>query len=221
MTVSASVFTQLTGVSAGVLLLTALLLVWLRSLSPAAPVLAVQGVAVASLAALLAVFEGEAELLGIAAMVLVLKGVAIPLVLARATGSTPRDRDDSPTVNTTAALIWTAVLTVTAYVAAQPVAALAPGPAAAAVPVGFALVLIGFLLLLIRRHALGQVTGFLVLDNGIAAVAFLTVGGVPLVVEIGVSLDVLLVVLILYVVTHRMTSHYGVVDLDDLRELHD
>ncbi len=221
MIVSAPVFTQLIGISAGVLLLTAVLLVWLRSLSPAAPVLAVQGIAVSSLAALLGLFEGEPELLGIAALVLVLKGVAIPLVLARAAGSSPSDRDDSPMVNTTAALIWAAVLTVTAYVAAQPVASLAPGPAAAAVPVGFALVLIGFLLLLTRRHAIGQVTGFLVLDNGIAAVAFLTVGGVPLVVEIGVSLDVLLVVLILYVVTHRMTSRYGVVDLDDLRELHD
>ena len=42
-----------------------------------------------------------------------------------------------------------------------------------------------------------QLIGFLVLDNGIATVAFLTAGGVPLVVELGVSLDVLLVVLIL------------------------
>jgi hydrogenase-4 component E len=220
-TLTAAWFGQLIGICAGVLLLTAIVLVWRRSLAPAARVLGVQGAAVAGLAALLAVFSDQRELLGIAVMVLVLKGFVIPLVLVRAAHVSPTDRDDSPLINTTAALIWTAVLTMVAYIVAKPVAALALGPAAAAVPVGFALVLIGFLLLMTRRHAIAQVTGFLVLDNGIAAIAFLTVGEVPLVVEIGVSLDVLLVVLILYVVTNRMTSQFGVIDLDDLRELHD
>ena len=45
--------------------------------------------------------------------------------------------------------------------------------------------LIGFLVLATRRHALSQLIGFLVLDNGIAPTAFLTAGGVPLVVELG------------------------------------
>ena len=66
-------------------------------------------------------------------------------------------------------------------------------------PVGLALVLIGFLVLLTRRSALSQLIGFVILDNGIATTAFLTSGGVPLVVELGVTLDVLLVVLILRV----------------------
>ncbi len=221
MTLSAALFGQLTGLSAGVLLLTAIVLVWRRSLAPAARALAVQGAAVASLAALLGLHQGLPELVGIAAMILLLKGIVIPLVLARIAGVDPAYRDDPALINTAAALIWAAVLTMVAYIVSRPVAVLAPGPAAAVVPVGFALVLIGFLLLMTRRHAIAQVSGFLMLDNGIAAIAFLTVGGVPLVVEIGVSLDVLLVVLILYVVTHRMTSQYGVIDLDDLRELHD
>ena len=88
-------------------------------------------------------------------------------------------------------------------------------------PLGVALVLYGFLLLVSRRHAISQVVGFLVLDNGIAIVAFLTAGGVPLVVELGVSLDVLLVVLILYILTSRIRSEFGAADLDDLRELRD
>ncbi|MEP7160094.1 MAG: hypothetical protein ABI746_03235 [Dermatophilaceae bacterium] len=221
MTLSAALFAQLTGISAGVLLLTAIVLVWRRSLAPAARALGVQGAAVASLAALLGLYQGLPELVGIAAMILLLKGIVIPLVLDRIAGVDPAYRDDPALINTAAALIWAAVLTMVAYIVARPVAVLAPGPAAAAVPVGFALVLIGFLLLMTRRHAIAQVAGFLMVDNGIAAIAFLTVGGVPLVVEIGVSLDVLLVVLILYVVTHRMTSQYGVIDLDDLRELHD
>ena len=221
MTMSDAMFAQLIGLSAGVLLLTGILLVWRRSLLPAARLLGVQGAAVAALAALLGWYEQEPELLVIAALVCALKFVVIPLVLMRAARIHPSDRDDVPMINTPAALIWTAVVTVAAYIVAEPVAALAPGPGASAVPVGFALVLIGFLLLMIRRHAIAQLIGFLVVDNGIAAIAFLTVGGVPFVVEVGASLDVLFVVLILYVVTNRMTSQFGVIDLDDLQELHD
>jgi hydrogenase-4 component E len=60
-----------------------------------------------------------------------------------------------------------------------------------------------------------------VLDNGIAAVAFLAVGGLPLVVELGVTLDVLLVVLVLRVLTGRLRFSFGATDLDDLTELRD
>jgi hydrogenase-4 component E len=44
---------------------------------------------------------------------------------------------------------------------------------------------------------------------------------VPLVVELGVSLDVLLAVLVLQVLTMRMRAAFGGTDLDELRELHD
>ena len=81
--------------------------------------------------------------------------------------------------------------------------------------------LYGFLLLATRRHAISQLVGFLVLDNGIATVAFLTSRGVPLVVELGASLDVLLVVLILRVLTARINVEFGGADLDDLTELRD
>ena len=59
------------------------------------------------------------------------------------------------------------------------------------------------------------------LDNGIAAVAFLIAGGLPLVVELGASLDILLVVLVLQVLTGRIRAEFGDLDLDDLSELRD
>ena len=84
-----------------------------------------------------------------------------------------------------------------------------------------AVVLIGFFVLVTRRPALSQLVGFLLMDNGITAVGFLTTAGVGLVVELGVSLDVLLVVLVLQVLTARMRAAFGATDLDELRELHD
>ena len=88
-------------------------------------------------------------------------------------------------------------------------------------PVGFAMVLIGFFVLVTRRRALSQIVGFLLLDNGIATTAFLLTGGVPGVVELAVSLDVLLIVLVLQVLAARVRLTFGGTDIDELRDLHD
>ena len=83
------------------------------------------------------------------------------------------------------------------------------------------MVFLGFFLMISRRRAVSQVVGFLLMDNGIAATAFLAAAGVPLIVELGVSLDLFLIVLVLQVLTARMRLKFGGTDLDDLRQLRD
>lgn len=215
-------FAQLVGLSTGVLLLSAVLLVWRRSLHAQVALLATQGVALAVLVLVLGLHEADAELLAVAALVLVLKAVVLPHILVRTVARLGVGvREETPVINTTASLIALSMLTMLAYLVSRPLLTLGDGPTTTAVPVGIALVLYGMLLLATRRHAVSQLLGFLVLDNGIATVAFLIAGGVPLVVELGVSLDVLLVVLILQVLTSHIRTEFGVADLDDLSELRD
>jgi hydrogenase-4 component E len=218
--VSSGLYAQLVGVGAGLLLLTAVLIVWRHSLRSSIRLLAVQGVGLAWLVAVIGLHAGEAALVAVAALVGVLKAGLLPWVLARGAAVAGVQRDESR-LNPTSSLLIVAVLTALAYLVAGPLLAASTDPAVRAVPVGLALVLIGFLQLVTRRRALSQLVGFLLLDNGIAAVAFLTAGGVPLVVELGVSLDVLLVVLILRVLTSRMQAKFGGTDLDELTELRD
>lgn len=218
---SEALFSQLLATSTGLLLVTAVLQVWRHSLSASVRVLAVQGAALAALVAVLGIERGDVEVLVVAVLVLAMKAVAIPWALSRTAAATGAVREQTPLVNPTAALLAATALTVLAYVVSLPIVAVLDGPAASAVPVGLALVLIGFLVLLTRRSALAQLIGFVVLDNGIATTAFLTSGGVPLVVELGVTLDVLLVVLILRVLTSRLQSAHGRIDLDELTELRD
>lgn len=219
---SETTYTQLLQLFAGVLLLSAVLIVWRRSLGVHIRLLAVQGVALAGLVAVLGIHEHSTELVSVAVLVATLKAVVLPAVLTRATAADRATaREETPLVNTTAALLAVSFLTMLAYLVSRPVLALGSTTAVAAVPVGVAMALFGFLVLSTRRHAVSQLIGFLLLDNGIATVAFLTAGGVPLVVELGVSLDVLLVVLILRVLTSRIRTEYGDVDLDDLTELRD
>ncbi len=181
--------------------------------------LAIQGAALSVLVATLAWQERSAELWFVAGLVLLLKVVVLPAVLARVAEQTS-DGDAEPLLGAIPTLLVLALLTTLAYLVSRPMTA-AAGPAAGAVPVGIALVLFGFLLVAARRHAISQLMGFLMLDNGIATVAFLISGGLPLIVEAGVLLDVLLVVLVLQVLTVRMDRRFGGTDLDDLTELRD
>jgi hydrogenase-4 component E len=219
---SAAVHVHLLDLTAGALLLTAVLVLWRRELSVIIRVFAAQGIALAALIAVLAADEGSLELAVFALGVLVLRAGVLPTFLRRALAAGPEEHSETrPLVNVAASLLAAAVLTLLALAVSQPIVALAPSPATQAVPIGIAVVLIGFFVLVTRRRAVSQLVGFLLMDNGITAVGFLTTAGIGLVVEVGVALDVLLVVLVLQILTGRMRAVFGGTDLDELRELHD
>ncbi len=214
-------FAQLLDLLCGGVLLTGVLTLWRRDLRAMVRLLAAQGALLALLAALLGVREDSTELYAAAIGVFVLKAIVLPGVVRRVLRDSGEAREAEPLVNVTTSLLAAALLTSLAYGISLPLVALAPSPTTRALPVGIAVVLLGFFVLVTRRRALSQVIGFLLLDNGITATAFLAAGGVPLVVELGVSLDVFLVVLVLQVLTARMRLTFGSADLDEMTELHD
>ncbi len=218
---SQHVFSQLIATVTGVLLLSAILQIWGRSLVRSIGLLAVQGAALAALVLTVGLNAGEPQVWLVAAIVLVMKSIVLPAALLRAAKLIGETRERPTTINPAVELIGAAGLTLVAYIVGVPLAGSDPDPARQALPVGFSLVLLGFWLLLIRRSAITQLVGFLVLDNGIATVSFLASGGLPLTVELGASLDVLLVVLILGVLVVRMQRQQGHTDITELKELHD
>lgn len=225
---SDGLYTQLLDLACGAFLLAAVIVLWRRELAAIVRVFALQGIALAAIAVLLGAHEERWDLVGVGIGVGVLRAGVLPYLMRRALTTLTGDRAHSeevretqPLVNVAASLLTAALLTLLAYAVARPLTALNPTPATRALPVGLAVVLIGFFVLVTRRRALAQVVGFLLLDNGITATAFLATSGVPLIVELGVSFDVLLAVLVLQILTTRMREAFGTTDIDDLRELHD
>ncbi|WP_405810253.1 hypothetical protein OG729_36290 [Streptomyces sp. NBC_00210] len=229
---SEGLYTQLLDLACGAFLLAAVVVLWMRELGAIVRIFALQGIALAAIAVLLGLHEERWDLIAVAAGIGLLRAGVLPYLMRRAltalsVGHTTSDtdgaetRETQPLVNVAASLLTAAALTLLAYAVARPLAELDPTPATRALPVGLAVVLIGFFVLVTRRRALAQVVGFLLLDNGITATAFLATSGVPLIVELGVSFDVLLAVLVLQLLTTRMRAAFGTTDIDDLRELHD
>ncbi len=219
---SAALYVELLDLACGGLLLTAVLVLWLRELSAIITIFAAQGLALTAVVTVLAVQQQDLELGGVAAGILLLRSGLLPWLLRRALAEAGQmQREIRPLINVVSSLLAAAGLTLLAYAVSQPLISLAPTPAGHDIPVGMAVVLIGFFVLISRRLALSQVVGFLLMDNGITTVAFLTTSGVGLVIELGISMDLLLVVIVLQVLNTHMRTAFGATDLDELRELHD
>lgn len=208
--------------AAGGLLLTAVLIVWRRDLPAMVRLVAWQGLALAAIPLFRGGYDGEVVLIGVGLTVLALRAVALPWLLGRAVAAEPDGRREAtPLINTTSSLLLTAVLTLAAFAVARPIVDLQPGVTTAAAPAAFAVVFIALFVMATRTRAVSQAVGFLMLDNGIAAAAFLLTAGVPLIVELGASLDVLFAVMVIGVLTGRLRRAFGDTDLDQLRELRD
>ena len=215
-------FAILLDFAAGGLMLAAVLIVWRRDLADIVRLLAWQGLALAAIPILRGVHDGDAALIAVGGAVLALRAVVLPWLLARAVGAEPQtQREATPLVNTASSLLITAGLAVAAFAITRPLVNLEPGATTEAVPAAAAVMLIALFVMVTRRHAVSQAAGFLMLDNGIAATAFLLTAGVPLIVELGASLDVLFAVIVIGVLTGRLRRTFGGADLDALQELHD
>ncbi len=212
-----SLYTQLLDLACGLLLLTAVLALWRRRIAAVVRVFTVQGVALAGLGAVLAVQEVSVRLWGVAAGLLVLRAGVLPYLLRRAAAEHPGPEPGRSAAGSVSLLV-SAALTLLAFAVSRP---LVTAGAGTAIPVGVAVVLVGFFVLATRRGALAQLSGLVLMDNGITAVALLAGAGLGLLVQVGVALDVLLVLVILQLLATRTHETVGEVDLDELRELRD
>ena len=199
-------------------LVVTLLIVWRQSWPARLRLFVAQSLLLAALASTIGVLAQRRGLLLVAAVVVVVKGWVIPRVLARI-GSGAPVRPVAPGRSSGLALLGAGALVVAAYVIMLPVTAATELPTERAIPLTFAMALIGLLLCVTGRDALGHILGFLVFENGIFGLAILATYGLPGIVEAGVFLDVLVIVLIMEAVVVQVRREHDSIDVDHLREL--
>ncbi len=79
--------------------------------------------------------------------------------------------------------------------------------------------LIGFLMLTVRHEAISQILGLLVLENGIFLGAQILVPGMPLLIEIVILFDLLIVVACFGLLVQYLVTHAGTTSSLELRRL--
>lgn len=89
------------------------------------------------------------------------------------------------------------------------------------VSVSVAMVLLGLLMLMIRKDMYGQIIGFLMMENGIFTFGLSLTGGMPLIVEIGVFFDVMVGSILMAALSYRVQKEHDTVLTDRLSQLVD
>jgi hydrogenase-4 component E len=155
------------------------------------------------------------------AAAIVLKGVVIPAIMRRALRDAQIKREVEPLIGMLPSIVLGAVAVAGALALSDRLPLAGPARGSLIVPASIATSLSGFLLLTTRFKALSQVVGYLVLENGIFLFGMLLIDAMPLVVEMGALLDLVVGIFVISIIVnhiHRAFSSMDTRHLATLRE---
>ncbi len=184
----------------------------------------VQSFLLACIGFTIAHFNHAPHIYAAAAMTLIFKAIALPIILERLVNKIELRQEIEPLVNVPISVLTAGLLTLLAYVVAESFHRPdeSTGPATLGhntLAVAIAVFLIGFFMIVNRRKALTQVLALLCLENGILLAAISLTYGMPLIVEIGVFFDVLVAALLLAILIFRIRETFDSMDVGRLSRL--
>lgn len=150
-----------------------------------------------------------------------IKVFLIPWLLLRTIRTTEIHRDIEPLIGFTTSLVLGAAMIGAAFAIARQLAVPGEPLGRFLVPVAVSTLLIGLLILTSRTKAITQVVGYLVLENGIYLFGLNLLREMPILVELGILLDVFVGVFVMAIVTWHIRRAFDHIDthlLDQLKE---
>jgi hydrogenase-4 component E len=210
---------QVLNALAALLLLLSFAMLSQRRIVTLVNLLAVQGAVLCAATLLLAWRTGESHLYLSAALTLALKVIFLPWLLHRLIRRLSVYWDTEPMLHISGTMLLGLLIVVFSFGLAQPIAALASTATRNAIGIAVAVILLAFLTMITRRKAMSQVVGFLSMENGLFFGAMSATYGMPMVVELGVALDVLVAMLVLGVFFFQIREQFDSLDLHHLESL--
>jgi hydrogenase-4 component E len=213
--------TQLINLLAAVLLLLSFAMLSQRRILSLIHLYTLQGVALVSANLILGFVARDAHLYVSAMLTLVLKVGLIPWILYRLVRRLDVRTDVEPLINIPTTLLIGIVLVIVAFNVATPISQLATSVARGTLGIALACVLLSFMAMITRAKAIPQVIGFLSMENGLFFAAAAATNGMPMIVELGIGLDVLVGILILGVFLFQIREQFDSLDIHHLEKLKD
>ena len=211
--------TQVLHLCAALLLLASFAMLAQRRILSLVNLFAMQGVLLTLSTAVVAHVSGAEHLYLSAALSLLLKVLLLPWILHRLIERLAVRFDTETLINIPSTMLIGILVVVFAFTLAQPISQLSSAVTRSTLGVALAMVLLSFLIIITRRKAVSQVIGFLAMENGLFFAATSATYGMPMVVELGVALDVLVGTLILGVFFFQIREQFDSLDLHHLEQL--
>ena len=210
--------TQLIDDIGALLLFTMLLILGAGQLYRAIYAVAAQSVGIGAAGAVLAAATGNPDLWVIAGVTIAIKAIFLPWLLLRVVKRMQGRLEIEPVIPISLTLVIAGGIVVLSFYLATSLGTVRQAITGNALPVGVALMLLGVLVMVSRRKALTQMVGLFAAENGIFFTAMAVSQGMPLIIEIGVILDVILGALVMGIMVLRVRSTVDA-DIADLDEL--
>ena len=201
------------------MLVSAFLMVGQKALFTAIRLYAAQSLLLAVVTTAIAISGGRHDLFVTAGLTVVLKVMLIPWFLMRVIDRIGIHREIEPFLNVPASLLVCLGLTVVGYRVSTGFPAGAGDVKHHLVGVALSMLLIGMFLMVTRKKAITQILALLTVENAVFLVAVGVTSGMPLVVELGISFDVILAVLVLGILVHRIVDRFESMDVSRLSKL--
>ena len=210
---------QFVNLLAALLLLLAFAMLSQRRVLTLIKLLAWQGAALAASTAIVAYATGQMHLYFSAGLTLVLKVILIPWVLHRLIDRLYIRWDVETLINIPTTMLTGIGLAIFAFSLATPISQMASTITRSTLGIALATVLLSFLMMIVRRKAVPQVIGFLAMENGLFFAATSATYGMPMVVELGIALDVLVGAIILGVFFFQIREQFDSLDIRHMEKL--
>jgi hydrogenase-4 component E len=217
--VSAPFSAQIVNVLAALLLLIAFAMLSQRRVLTLIKLFAWQGAALAVSTAIVAWSTGQTHLYYSAVLTLLLKVILIPWILQRLIDRLFVRWDIETLINIPTTMLIGISLVIFAFALATPISQMATALTRSTLGIALASVLLSFLMMIVRRKAVPQVIGFLAMENGLFFAATSATYGMPLVVELGVALDVLVGTFIFGIFFFHIREQFDSLDIRHMEKL--
>jgi hydrogenase-4 membrane subunit HyfE len=215
---SVELATRLIDVLGALLLFSTLLILASGQLFRAIYAVAMQSVFLGIAGAVLGAATGNPDLWVIAGITIVVKAILLPWLLIWVVRRIQIPREIESVIPINATLALAAGIVVLAFRLSASLGPVRQAITGNALPVGIALILLGVLVMAARRTALVQMVGLFASENGIFFTAMAVTQGMPLIIEIGILLDVVLGALVMGILVLRVRSSVDT-DIADLENL--
>jgi len=212
-------YAQLINLLAAVLLLLSFAMLAQRRVWSLISLFGAQGLALSVSTAIVAYGTHQPHLYWSAGLTLVLKVILLPWLLRRLIRQLDVKWDVEGLINIPTTMLIGIVLVVFSFNLALPIAQLASTVTRATLGIAMASVMLSCLMMITRRKAIPQVVGFLSMENGLFFAATSATYGMPMVVELGIALDVLVGMLILGVFFFQIREQFDSLDLKHMEKL--
>ncbi|MBK6630946.1 MAG: formate hydrogenlyase [Betaproteobacteria bacterium] len=212
---------QLINLFASVILLLAFAMLAQRRVLTLINLFALQGLALCLATLVAAVSTGQTHLYYSAGLTLVLKVLLLPWILHRLVRKLNVKSEVEALINIPATMLVGIVLVMVAFNVALPISELSQTITRGTLGIALAVVLLAFLMMITRQKAITQVVGFLSMENGLFLAATSATYGMPMVVELGIALDVLVGVIILGVFFFQIRDQFDSLDIRHMENLKD